>query len=122
MTASTPKGTLFAFAATAVTASSQAFSKAVRLPPWAAAVPSSAAVRSSPVLYRSSRLPASAAVWMVSGRMVPPSTRTLRSRSPPFFIRRVRTALRRLAASIAAWTYRTRKSLPVSLAADSISA
>ena len=42
MTDSTPKGTLLAPAAMAVTASSQAFSKGVRLPPLTAAAPSSA--------------------------------------------------------------------------------
>ena len=49
MTTSTPKGTDLAWVAVAVTASSQAFSKAVRLPPRRAAAPSSAAVRSTPV-------------------------------------------------------------------------
>ena len=45
MTTSTPKATLLAAATVAVTASSQDFSKAVRLPPAMASFPASAAAR-----------------------------------------------------------------------------
>ena len=72
-------------------------------------------------VYRSLRLPPRAALRMLSTGTVPPSKRTFLRKSPPFFIRRVRTALRRLAASIWIRTKPFRKALPVASAASIIS-